>query len=112
VNGGLLLQNCTACEIKIWAEVFAPEPAIILDNCRGCVVRASVIEDWSGKNPTGIVLRNGTTRCVIEPCLQVGVGLSVDDGGCRDNTFHRQTWPVGWPSVPWKVSGRRNTVLG
>jgi len=112
VNGGILLQNCVACEIKVWAEVFAPEPAIILDNCRACVVRSSVIEDWSGKNPVGILLRSGTTRCVIEPCFQAGVSLSVDDGGCRGNVIHRQTRPSWHDPIPWRVNERRNEVIG
>jgi hypothetical protein len=116
VTGGLLLEDCVGCEIETsHVESFAgpgAEPGIILDNCRGCVVRASVVEDWSERKPTGILLRNGTTRCLIEPSMHAGVGLSVDDGGTRGNTIHRQAWPAWSPAIPWRVSSRRNTVIG
>jgi hypothetical protein len=44
--------------------------------------------------------------------MHVGVRYSIDDGGCSGNIIHRQTVPKGWPTVPWKVSAKRNTIIG
>lgn len=117
VAGGVLLKDCVGGEIdcshiESFAGAGGDEPAIVLDNCRGVTVRGCVIEDWSGRNPTGILLKNGTTRCTIEPNVHAGVGFSVDDGGCRGNTIYRQTWPAWHPEVKWSVSARRNRVVG
>jgi hypothetical protein len=123
VNGGALLEASGPGEIGGHFEQFArggwddtaahglTEPAIILDNCRGVTVRASTFEDWTGANPTSILLRNGTTGCTIETSTHAGVGLSVDDGGCRGNVIHRQTWPSWHPPVAWRVNAKRNTVI-
>jgi len=119
VRGGILLKNviggvieCAHIEQFAGAMDAPPEPGVILDNCRGVTVRGGVFEDWSARNPTGILLRNGTTACTIGPNFHAGVALTVDDGGCRGNTIHRQTWPEWHPKVEWKVSSKRNTVIG
>jgi hypothetical protein len=124
VNGGVLIQGAGPGTISGHFEQFARggqpfdvssfgrEPGIILDNVRGVTLGSSTFGDWTGANPVSILLRNGTTGCTIMPSTHAGVSYTVDDGGCSGNTIWRQKWPPWHPPIPWKVSSKRNEVLG
>jgi hypothetical protein len=118
-HGGILVERGEGCTFDaLHVEEFAGDSmraGLVLDNCHGVTVGGSSFANWGKAGATSIVLRNGTTDCVILPNFHANTAVAVRvDASSHGNTIYAQSqYNYGAPPVRGKliVDRRKNRVI-
>jgi hypothetical protein len=112
VTGGIYMQDCWGCVLDAsHVEEFAgtgPDlaPGLVLDQCKGVKVSPGLFANWERKGAVSIRLINGCTNCVIEPSYHANIAVAVEvDSSSHGNTIYAQE------GAPIRVDRKRNRVL-